>query len=135
MAKAVKKVVRKKVKRTRRSLSQTVEDMDSAPEPDASDTEQAAKADQASGEKDLFSDTEPADQAQKKAQKASASVALEEPPSDAAPEAPGDDADHGSSLDADTHAKYEEVKKGELHITDLQKMTVEALHALAKEEA
>jgi len=38
------------------------------------------------------------------------------------------------SLDEDTHAKYEEVKKGELHITDLQKMTVEDLHQLAKEE-
>ncbi|MBN1846629.1 MAG: transcription termination factor Rho [Sedimentisphaerales bacterium] len=34
----------------------------------------------------------------------------------------------------DTHAKYEEVKKGELHITDLQKMTVEELHKLAKKE-
>jgi transcription termination factor Rho len=32
------------------------------------------------------------------------------------------------------HAKYEEVKKGELHITDLQKMTVEKLHELAKKE-
>jgi transcription termination factor Rho len=37
-------------------------------------------------------------------------------------------------LDEETHAKYEEVKKGELHITDLQKMTVEDLHKLAKKE-
>ena len=36
------------------------------------------------------------------------------------------------TLDQETHAKYEEVKKGELHITDLQKMTVEDLHELAK---
>jgi transcription termination factor Rho len=36
--------------------------------------------------------------------------------------------------DDETHAKYEEVKKGELHITELQKMTVEALHELAKKE-
>jgi len=37
-------------------------------------------------------------------------------------------------IDEETHAKYEEVKKGELHITDLQKMTVEDLRALAKAE-
>jgi len=34
----------------------------------------------------------------------------------------------------ETHAKYEEIKKGSLHITDLQKMTVEELRDLAKEE-
>ena len=39
-----------------------------------------------------------------------------------------------NSIDEETHAKYEEVKKGELHITDLQKMTVEKLHDLAKKE-
>ena len=39
-----------------------------------------------------------------------------------------------ASIDDETHAKYEEIKKGELHITDLQKMTVEDLHELAKSE-
>jgi len=38
------------------------------------------------------------------------------------------------AIDDETHAKYEEVKKGELHITDLQKMTGEELHKLAKKE-
>jgi len=38
------------------------------------------------------------------------------------------------TFDDETHAKYEEIKKGELHITDLQKMTVEELHDLAKKE-
>jgi transcription termination factor Rho len=37
-------------------------------------------------------------------------------------------------VDDATHEKYEEVKKGELHITDLQKMTVESLYELAKKE-
>ena len=32
------------------------------------------------------------------------------------------------------HDKYEKVKRGELHITDLQKMTVAELHVIAKEE-
>ncbi|MCD4831247.1 MAG: transcription termination factor Rho [Anaerohalosphaeraceae bacterium] len=33
-----------------------------------------------------------------------------------------------------THAKYERVKRGSLHITDLQKMTVAELHEVAKKE-
>lgn len=37
-------------------------------------------------------------------------------------------------LDAETHAKYEEVKRGSTHITELQKMTVAELHEVAKAE-
>jgi len=33
-----------------------------------------------------------------------------------------------------THAKYERVKKGELYLTDLQKLTVSELHDIAKKE-
>ena len=40
----------------------------------------------------------------------------------------------GSPIDAETHAKYEEVKRGELHIKDLQKLSVDALHEIAKQE-
>ncbi len=39
-----------------------------------------------------------------------------------------------SAIDAETHAKYEEVKRGDLHIKDLQKLSVEELHAIAKQE-
>ncbi|MFH0981761.1 MAG: transcription termination factor Rho [Planctomycetota bacterium] len=39
-----------------------------------------------------------------------------------------------TSLDAETHAKYEQVKRGEMHIVELQKMTVAELHELAKAE-
>ena len=39
-----------------------------------------------------------------------------------------------STLDAETHAKYERVKRGELHITDLQQMTVAELHEVGKKE-
>jgi len=39
-----------------------------------------------------------------------------------------------AAIDAETHAKYEEIKRGELHITDLQKMTVAELHEIAKKE-
>jgi transcription termination factor Rho len=38
------------------------------------------------------------------------------------------------SIDAETHARYEEVKKGDLHITQLQKMTVTELHDVARAE-
>ncbi len=38
------------------------------------------------------------------------------------------------SIDAETHARYEEVKRGDLHITQLQKMTVTELHDVAKTE-
>jgi len=45
-----------------------------------------------------------------------------------------DKTDKVTSIDDETHAKYEEIKKGNLHITDLQKMSVEDLHNLAKKE-
>ena len=38
------------------------------------------------------------------------------------------------AIDAETHARYEEIKKGDLHITALQKMTVAELHEVAKAE-
>ncbi len=37
-------------------------------------------------------------------------------------------------IDAETHAKYEEIKKGDIHITELQRMTVQELHEVAKKE-
>ncbi len=37
-------------------------------------------------------------------------------------------------IDAETHAKYEEIKRGEIHITELQKMSVQELHEVAKKE-
>jgi len=39
-----------------------------------------------------------------------------------------------SPIDAETHAKYEEVKRGDLHIRDLQKLTVDELHQISKNE-
>ena len=33
-----------------------------------------------------------------------------------------------------THAKYERIKKGNLYLTDLQKLTVAELHEMAKRE-
>ncbi len=39
-----------------------------------------------------------------------------------------------SPIDAETHAKYEQIKKGDIHITELQRMSVVELHSVAKEE-
>ena len=58
----------------------------------------------------------------------------------AAPESVGAAAEDASdaagveSLDQELHAKYEKVKQGDLHITDLRKMTVTELHEIAKSE-
>ena len=38
------------------------------------------------------------------------------------------------TLDRETHEKYEKIKRGDLHITDLQKMSVPELHDVAKTE-
>jgi len=45
-----------------------------------------------------------------------------------------DQYDDNSPIDRETHEKYERVKRGELHITDLQKMSVVELHDVAKKE-
>ncbi len=44
------------------------------------------------------------------------------------------DFDDGSPIDRETHEKYERIKRGELHITDLQKMAVAELHEVARIE-
>jgi transcription termination factor Rho len=39
-----------------------------------------------------------------------------------------------ATLDAETHERYEKIKRGELHITDLQRMGIPELHDVAKTE-
>ena len=43
--------------------------------------------------------------------------------------------DESSPIDRETHEKYERIKRGELHITDLQKMNVAELHEVARKES
>ncbi len=68
--------------------------------------------------------------------------AIDEPGGDE-PAAAGTEApayDEGSQdgdiaeFDAEMHAKYERVKRGQLHLTDLQRMSVAELHDIAKSE-
>ena len=46
----------------------------------------------------------------------------------------GEGREFSSPIDEETHAKYEEIKRGEIHITELQKMSVQELHEVAKTE-
>ncbi len=46
----------------------------------------------------------------------------------------GDQSASRAAIDEETNLKYEEVKRGELHITDLQKMNVTELHEVATSE-
>jgi transcription termination factor Rho len=67
------------------------------------------------------------------APRANTAVAEAEPEAlkNAPPTNGGDDT---PPVDPETHAKYEEVKRGSVHITELQKMTVSELHEVARGE-
>ena len=52
----------------------------------------------------------------------------------AAPAATMEAPEDTGPIDAETHAKYEQIKRGDIHITQLQKMTVAELHDVAKRE-
>ena len=59
---------------------------------------------------------------------AAAAAQTAAPPAAPIPPAPAD------GFDEESHQRYEEAKRSELHIAELQKMTVAELHALAKKE-
>ena len=62
-------------------------------------------------------------------------AAAETPEAPEGPEGPAtSEADQIATIDEETHAKYEQAKRGDLHITELQRMTVAQLHDLAKAE-
>jgi len=70
-------------------------------------------------------------------QQAEATQEVLEQPAPQGEEAPKKDAqgeEDAGGFDEEMHAKYERVKRGELHITDLQKMSVQELHDVAKAE-
>jgi transcription termination factor Rho len=61
-----------------------------------------------------------------------------EAPASQEPEAPAETPQQTSAsfeemLEDETHQKYEQIKRGELHLSELQKMTVPELHKLAKD--
>jgi len=66
--------------------------------------------------------------------KAEAPVASADPPATDPVEQGSAAQEVAVDLDEEMHAKYERVKRGELHITDLQKMSVAELHDVAKDE-
>ena len=50
------------------------------------------------------------------------------------PDAGSNKAFDAGPIDAETHAKYEEIKRGNTHLSELQRMTVQELHDVAKTE-
>jgi len=91
-------------------------------------------------------DTAPEPEAEAAAESRFVETSVQEPGVPATPRPAQPKADRGavrrrrhageemSAIDRETHEKYERVKRGELHITDLQKMTVAELHEVAKTE-
>jgi transcription termination factor Rho len=63
-----------------------------------------------------------------------AATAVETKPPTNNPAEDGSSAATESPIDAETHAKYEEVKRGNTHLSELQRMTVAELHDAAKAE-
>ena len=57
-----------------------------------------------------------------------------EAPAEAQPQPASEEPAEEIGFDEEMHEKYERVKRGNLHITSLQKMTVAELHEVAKEE-
>ncbi len=56
------------------------------------------------------------------------------PEADTQESAPPQPAPASGPIDAETHARYERIKRGDLHITDLQRMSIPELHEVAKAE-
>ena len=69
--------------------------------------------------------------ANQKTPKASAAAAVTPPAAAPAPAAP---ITPPVAVDEDIQAKYEEIKKGETHLTELKRMTIAQLHSVAKAE-
>ncbi|MFQ5807192.1 MAG: transcription termination factor Rho [Phycisphaerae bacterium] len=80
--------------------------------------------------------TEAAEAADESAERTASPSVEEKPAKRAGRRKKGTAAEHtpSSAIDKETHEKYERVKRGELHITDLQKMNVAELHDVAKKE-
>jgi len=126
--KTVKKAVKKKVKKAKEKADPELlddpeaqtQDLDELEAPDAEDSQ----------EQDVpQADEEAIEESQ-----------ADEPVVAAAEASAGEQADEDSQeapvaeFDAEMHARYERVKHGRLHLTDLQRMSVAELHEVAKAE-
>ncbi|MCG3177903.1 MAG: Transcription termination factor Rho [Phycisphaerae bacterium] len=88
----------------------------------------SAKAENGGMDEDM--DEEPGDTVAVDQQETPAAVPAETPASPEAAPAPAP----APAVDDETHEKYEKIKKGDLHITDLQRLSVGELHSIAKDE-
>ena len=121
-------------KTTTRSRKKKLEDViESIPEDGESVLTQTEEAEQEDKSVSKFVETDADEETAAKDAPAKTAVA-EEKPKKKAGRRKRPEPDDTSPIDRETHEKYERVKRGELHITDLQKMTVAELHDVAKTE-
>jgi transcription termination factor Rho len=92
-----------------------------------------AKKKKAAAEQPEAKAVEQAEQVEEQTETATATV--EEPAGDEAKDEAKDETQQEVQTEEEsTHAKYERIKKGNLYLTDLQKLTVAELHDVAKKE-
>ena len=139
MAKASTRTTRGK-KKLQDVIESIPEDVEAAPAQPAADE---PHEDAPPAENTGFVATEALDDIEPAAPEATASTVVpmraddgdeEQKPRPQPPQKKKDQYDDNSPIDRETHEKYERVKRGELHITDLQKMSVVELHDVAKRE-
>lgn len=148
--KATKKKVKKATSTKKEELAPEADPIEEAVEAESLEAESVAKAELAEQER---SDAEQAEQAEAERAEAerieAGSAKAKEEDAESHEEHGGKDRhksfdkksfkkknkhkDNGAE-DESTHAKYERVKKGSLYLTDLQKLAVSELHAIAKSE-
>jgi len=135
MAKSAKKTVKKTAKRASRrkggeeALEQPIDGQGEALEPgNAADPVEAEATEPAEAEEPQVEQSAPAEPEQ-------AETSEPQAPAPAAHQLTDEEVEQEeiASFDEEMHQKYERVKRGNLHITDLQKMTVAELHEMAKE--
>ncbi|MHC4456552.1 MAG: transcription termination factor Rho [Planctomycetota bacterium] len=93
-----------------------------------------AKTEKASKKRKSSKKKGPAEQAEPEALEQQADSATATQKNDNATKTKEDAEKAKKAEEESTHAKYERIKKGELYLTDLQKLTVAELHDLAKKE-
>ena len=143
MAKTVKKTAKKAAKKTaKKSVKKTAKKTARKKAPkavEADPVDQELDVEQTAVEEDLLSTDPDQDVALLEPDPAPAEAVAEaeeaaEPAEGAGGDEDTEDEREPFGFDEETHEKYERVKRGELHITDLQRMDVSELHLIAKEE-
>ncbi len=132
MARAAKKIGKTMKRAVRKSAKKSADEENSIVEalPIQEDAEAQEQIESAQ-ESDIVQDAQESDIVQDAQE---SDIVQDAQESDIVQDAPDEPAEETVGFDEEMHEKYERVKRGELHITDLQKMSVSELHEVAKSE-